>query len=153
MFSERLLGLLKRLRFDPGAKSRVSLIPLGSIFWEDEMPSLKELFAVPQDEQNAMWRIFAIRFKIWDSEALSSEGQCVWETAREEVPNWPLFRRLVLSHDDQAPREEAEKSVEKEFEDFFRDADQVQVTDEGHGLQGFSAKFDLAKKPPTPTDT
>jgi len=91
MFSERVLGLLRNLRFDPDAERTISWLPLGSIFWQDEMPTLKELFDVSQGEQYEMWRIFAIRLKIWDGEVLSSENQRVWEAARAEVPDWPLF--------------------------------------------------------------
>jgi hypothetical protein len=43
--------------------------------------------------------------------------------------------------------EKAERGVEKEFEAFFGDADQVELTEKGHGVQEFSATFDLTKKP------
>lgn len=61
--------------------------------------------------------------------------------------NLALLCRLVLSQDDKLAREEAEKAVEKEFEELFSDAESLEVTDIGQGLQSFSATFDLTKTP------
>jgi hypothetical protein len=67
--------------------------------------------------------------------------------------NGRFFRRLSLSDDDREAREEAETSVRKEFVDFFGAADEVHVTDKAHGVQGFSARFDLTKKVPENPDS
>jgi hypothetical protein len=124
----------------------VSIIPLGSIYWEDEMPDYSGLAKLSEDERNTIWQLFAIRFKIWDRETLSSDDQAFWDAAGADVPTWALFSRLVLSADDCDARSKAEAEVEKEFEAVFDDADTVALTDKGHGVQEFSATFDLIKK-------
>ena len=65
------------------------------------------------------------------------------------MPTFTLFHRLKLSAEDREAHKKAGREVEKEFEAFFGDADQVELTDKSHGLQEFSAKFDLTKKPNT----
>jgi len=55
----------------------------------------------------------------------------------------------VLSPDDQANRAAAEEAVAQALEELLRDADRVQVTDVGNGLQTFSAAFDRTKLPPS----
>jgi alpha-L-arabinofuranosidase len=148
MLSKPTIDLLNRLCFRTEAKRMISVIPLGSIYWEDEMPKLTDLIRLPNDQQKAIWRIFAIRMKLWDLKTISNEDQGLWGEGQSCAPNWAVFQRLSLSAEDQTAREKAEKEVEKEFEDFFNKTDNVQVGDEGHGLQGFSATFDLRKKKP-----
>jgi hypothetical protein len=46
------------------------------------MPDLIEIAKLSEDERNTIWRLFAIRFKIWDGEQLSSEDRSSWDTAR-----------------------------------------------------------------------
>jgi hypothetical protein len=142
---ESTIALLNSLRFRADAKRKVCLIPLGSIYWEDEMPDLLDLVKLDADEQNAIWRLFGIRFKIWDGERLSADDAEFWEAARSEVSDWALFRRVTLSADDREARAKAESDVEREFAALFGSADQVELTDKGHGLQEFSATFDLTK--------
>ncbi len=144
--SEATVAILGGLHFRAEARRMVSLIPLGSIYWEDEMPDYLSLMKLSEDEKNAVWRLFAIRFKIWDSERLSAEDESFWESARSDVPDWALFFRLTLSADDREARRQTEAEVEKEFESFFGDADHVEVTDKDHGIQEWSATFDLTKK-------
>lgn len=146
MLSQSTIALLSGLKYRPDAKRETCLIPLGSIYWEDELPELVELAKLSDAERNAVWALFAIRFKVWDKEQLSTEEAAFWEAARAEVPGWALFQRIELSPEDRRAREEAEQDVEKQFEAFFGHVDQVQLTDKGHGLQEFSVTFDLAKK-------
>jgi hypothetical protein len=146
MLSEATIALLNELHFRADAKRMVSLIPLGSIYWEDEMPDLLDIAKLSDEERNMIWGLFGIRFKIWDDQQLAADDKSFWEAARSEVPDWPLFHRLALSLDDRKAREEAERDVEKEFEAFFGDADRVELSDKPHGVQEFSATFDLTKK-------
>jgi len=111
------------------------------------MPDLLDLIKLCEDEQKTIWRIFGIRLKIWDDRLLSVEDQHLWDAAQFEMPNWALFQRLTLCADDRKAREQAEEEVEKEFVDFFADAEEVQVNNEGQGLQSFSATFNLSKNP------
>jgi hypothetical protein len=110
------------------------------------MPDFLDLAKLSEDERNMVWRLFSLRFKIWDGQSLSNEDGEFWATARAEVPAWALFHRLELSADDREARKKSEGDIEKEFEEFFGEADQVELTDKGHGLQGFSATFDFDQK-------
>jgi len=75
LLSKSTDALLIRLRFRADAKRVVYHIPLGSICWDDEVPDVSDPIRVPEDEQNLMWRLFIIRFKIWDSAPLPAEDQ------------------------------------------------------------------------------
>ena len=147
MLTEATVALLNGLRFRPDAKRMVSLIPLGSIYWEDEMPSFLEIAKLPEDERNTIWALFGIRYKILDNKELGAGDEAFWNAAQAEAPDWALFHRLTLSTNDRKAREEAERDVQMEFEAFFAGADKVALTDKPHGVREFSATFDLNKKP------
>lgn len=139
-----VVALLSRLTTKSDAKRIVSYIPLGSICWDDEMPDHADLLQLSESERSTIWRLFALRFRIWDREVLSNEDTLFWESARAEAPTWALFGRLSLSPDDRLERSRTEAAIEKEFEALFQDAEQVDVVEKGHGIQEFSATFDLA---------
>jgi hypothetical protein len=112
----------------------VSIIPLGSIYWDDEMPGYLDLMKLSEGEQNLIWQLFAIRFRIWDDERLQPEDRSLWEYAGSEAPDWALFRRLTLSADDRkGQRRRRERSGEGVRGVLWR-ADQVRLTDKGRGL-------------------
>lgn len=147
--TDAIVAILKKMPARADARRMVSVIPLGSIYWEDEMPDYLDLATLSEDERNTIWRLFSLRFEIWDDQPLTAEDKEFWEAARVQVPTFALFYRLKLSAEDREARKKAEGDVEKEFEAFFGDADQVELTDKGHGIQEFSARFDLTKKPNT----
>jgi len=121
------------------------LLPLGSIYWEDEIPDVAGLMKLTQDDQSQVWRIFAIRLKLWDGTTLADDERQFWAAAVQQVPDCPMFQRLKLSMDEQQARAEAEQGCAQEFESFLSDADRVTVSKDRNGLQEFSATFDLAK--------
>jgi len=145
VLSDATVAILNTMRFRPEAKRTVSWLPLGSIYWEDEMPDWHNL-ALSKDERYTVIRLFAIRFKVWDNQQLSASDSVFWEAARAEAKNWALFQRLVLSEEDRAARKQAEKDAEEGFEAFFGDADQIELKKDENGLQEFSATFDLTKE-------
>jgi hypothetical protein len=120
------------------------------MYWEDEMPEISELFRLSEDDRMQVFRLFAIRYKIWDGHTLTHEEKQFWDCVRTQVPEAPIFQRLTLSAADKQAHDEARQSCEKEFEELFADADQVTLTDHGTGIQSFSAKFDLTKEEPAP---
>jgi len=138
--------MLAALPFRADAKRRVCILPLGSIYWEDEMPDLAQLMKLPENDRNAVLRLFSLRFKIWDRQHLSDDEQRFWDEVQKQAPGWAFFRRLELSAEDQRAREEAEAGVQRELEAFFGDADEVTISEQD-GVQSFSATFDLTKKP------
>lgn len=138
--------MLAALPFRADAKRRVCILPLGSIYWEDEIPDLAQLMTLSENDRSAVLRLFSLRFKIWDREQLSDDVQRFWDEVRDQAPSWAFFRRLELSAEDCREREQTEAGVQRELEAFFADADQVTIS-EKDGVQSFSATFDLTKKP------
>jgi len=147
VLTDAVIALLKELPVRSEARRKICFIPLGSSYWEDEMPEAAALAKLTEVEQNMVWRMFGIRFKIWDGEDLTEEDGAFWDAARAEVPTWALFVRLSLSDDDRKARRSAEADVENGLAIFFDHADSVELVDKEHGLQEWSATFDLTKKP------
>jgi hypothetical protein len=109
--TDAIIAILRSLPVRPGARIVTSLIPLGSIYWEDEMPDFQDERKLSLAERRAIYRLFAIRFKIWDDKTLSPDEQTFWDTARAEAPNWALFHRLALSVEEHHTRKQAEAYV------------------------------------------
>lgn len=144
--SDDTLAYVRTLTFRADAQRKVSILPFSSVYWEDEMPGLARLVQLPERDRKQIMQVFAIRQKIWNGLILSEDDQHVWDDTRQQLPDWALFRRLVLSAEDDRERREIEESCAKGLEEFFGRADRVVITDEGHGLQSFSATF-LLKQP------
>jgi len=91
------------------------MVPFGSIFWLDEMPSMAELF---EDTNDAflIHSMFALRLKLWDGQTLNADDQQLWDSVKTQVPEWPLFKRLCLSSEQKQAREQAELNVQHAFE-------------------------------------
>ncbi len=148
MLTKPTIDMLNDLHFRSDARRIVLAIPLGSICWDDELPSLRNLAMLSQDEQNIIWSIFGIRFKLWDGVLLSQEERQLWGEVQAGAPNWPLFCRITLSPEDRIARLAAEREVESELVELFDRADAVQIGENGGGLQSFSATFNLTDDPP-----
>jgi hypothetical protein len=118
--SEKAVSLLTALQYEPSAAWGVNIVPVGSIFWLDEMPSMAELFERTGDKSliNSM---FALRLKVWDGQALNAEDQQLWDSVKAQVPEWPFFKRLHLSSEQKQAREQAELQVQQAFESFSED--------------------------------
>jgi hypothetical protein len=145
MLSEQTLSHLSALTYHADARRQVCILPLGSIYWDDELPQMGKFAAFPEPDRNEILRVFAIRLKAWDRQVLSDEDRQFWEIMRSAAPNWAIFRRLDLSDADRREREEIERACAKEFEEFLASADEVSVKEEKHGMQSFSATFRLNK--------
>jgi|GEM_PF-986115 len=146
--SDETIVVLNKLQYRADAARQVCQIPLASIYWSDEMPDVREMMALSEESLNSIWRLFGIRFMIWDQEKLASEEASFWDAARSEVPDWALFKRLALSPQDQQARLEVEEQVAAEWEEVFGKADRLELQDIGNGLHEFKATFDLTKTSP-----
>src|SRR5262249_37145285 len=149
--SAAVITYLSKLNYRADASRLVCLIPLSGMYWEDEIPEFRELAELSEDDRLQVFRLFAIRYKLWDGETLSEEEGKFWNTVRSQVPNTPIFQRLTLSADDKQAHVDARQSCAEEFEEIFADAGQITWTDHGGGIQSFSAKFDLTKEEPAPS--
>lgn len=148
--SETTLGFLSTLTYRADAKRQICWLPLGGIYWDDEMPDIRHLMNIPEDDRNQIFRLFTIRLRLWKGETLPDAEQQFWDTTYSQVPSWAFFRRQQISDDDQHAQEEAERSAAEALEALLADADRVSII-EKDGVQEFSATFDLTKRP-TPTE-
>jgi hypothetical protein len=145
MLSDAAVAFLSPLKYRADAERRSCMLPLGGIYWEDEIPDFNALLKVPEHDRGLIYRLFSVRFRIWNGETLSEADQRFWEAARSRVPDYPLFRRLELSADDQRAQDEVERNAIEAFEVLFADADEIKVTENEQGLKSFSITFDLTK--------
>src|SRR5262250_1618841 len=85
---------INALRYDQRAEIIYCALPLGSIYFSDEVPDglLPEHVA----DFIQVMRVLGIRVNFWDGLAPSEEDQAIWEEARKRFPDWPIFKRLEL---------------------------------------------------------
>lgn len=115
--SQKAVSLLTALRYEPSAAWGVNVVPFGSVFWLDEMPSMAELFESTGDAL-LIHSMFAFRLKLWDGHGLNAEDQELWDSVQAQVPDWPFFKRLHLQNEQKQAREQAELQVLQAFESF-----------------------------------
>jgi hypothetical protein len=63
MLSEKAVALLAALAYRADADWEVNLLPFGSIYWNDEMPAIRDLFDRP-DDMLIIHAMFGIRLKL-----------------------------------------------------------------------------------------
>jgi hypothetical protein len=146
MLSETTLEYLSTLTYRSDAGRGVDLLPLGAIFWDDEMPEMRRRVGSPEDDQSIIDRLFAIRLKMWRGEDISERDQILWERVRSQVPDWAIFHRSKLSAEDQFERISVEQACAAEFESLLAEADQVTIGEDEHGQQRVWFTFDLTKE-------
>lgn len=147
MLSAAAVAFLSPLAYRAQAERRICWIPLGGIYWDDEIPDVKLFVALPEQDRNLVLRLFRIRLTLWAGEEPSQDDQRFLDAARSQVPTYPLFQQLRLEPEDQRAQEEFERSAIESFDELFADADDVKVTQEA-GIFHFSATFDLTKQGP-----
>ena len=142
MFSENTNQIISSLRFDPNAETIYSLLPLGSIFWADELPPLKFL-AFGEDGSKIM-RLFAIRIAYWETHQIPESDLSFWEQAQQQFPEWPFFSRLELTSAQHQQHKDAQREMENFFEEFSTLGDDIVVSEGADGFNSFSATFNLS---------
>ena len=117
MLSEDAYNKITSLALDPEAKMVCCVLPLGSIFWTDELPDHRLIFTsfAPGNDQEFVAKVFALRMRLWTDGRISEGDLEFWENARILFPNWPLFKRLELGK----PEREALESIDREIDDFI----------------------------------
>jgi hypothetical protein len=123
MLSETAVKELAGLAFKADAEWMVNVLPFGSVYWADEMPDIRQLVHCQEQDRKEILQTFSIRLKVWDGKVLSDDETRLWESMRDQVPSWPLFRRLKLTEDHAVARRKAEKQVAQEFEALSDDPD------------------------------
>ncbi len=103
---EECLNKYRDLRFAKEVTLRENILPFATIFWEDEHPS-----GIPRplcDEKRCFHSIsllIAARCEYWEHGYIPSKYANVWNDAKKLIPEWPGFRRLNLSEEEQARAE------------------------------------------------
>ena len=123
MLSETAVKELAGLAYKADAEWLVNVIPFGSVYWPDEMPDIRQLVHCQEQDRKEILQMFSIRLKVWDGKVLSDDETRLWESMRDQVPSWPLFRRLKLTEDHMVAGRKAETQVSQEFEGLSDDAD------------------------------
>jgi hypothetical protein len=131
------------LRFDPGAKYGLNIMPLCSLIWPDEHP---DGTVVTNDDgkheqcRAAVIRLAWARTQLWRTGSIPEESRALWEEAQRALPEWPGFQRLALDRQQMASLD----GCAEELGDFMRvvqrDFPHIETTDEGGGLGHFSAR-------------
>jgi hypothetical protein len=145
MLTDRAIAYLQPLTFSTTAARLNCFIPLGGIYWNDEIPDFDALLEIPEQDRLGIYKLFSIRFRIWKGEELDAAEKMFWEEARGQVPDYALFHRLKLSDEERTAQEQLETEMGEVFEAMFDCADEVSVSMED-GSPSFSATFDLTKK-------
>jgi hypothetical protein len=145
MLSEATSALLNTLTYRADARVRCSLMPLGGIFWEDELPDHNQFLSkIPDDDQRHIMRLFGIRVRLWDGQTLRHEDQQFWDAMQSLVPRWAFFERLSVSADELCRQDEIAKQAEEVYEALFAEADKVEISEQD-GVKNFRVTFDLYK--------
>jgi hypothetical protein len=145
MLSKATATYLNMLTYRADAGVGSSWMPLGGIYWEDELPEHNQFFLrIPEGDRHDILRLFGIRVRLWSGQALGREDQQFWDTTQSLVPRWAFFKRLMVSADELHAQEELAKAAEEVFEALCADADQVEVT-EKDGVQEYFVTRNLYK--------
>jgi len=132
--SQKAVLILSAMHYDPNAGWGFNVTEFGSIFWHDELP---DPFALCQnrDDISLIYSMFALRLNIWDGHALTAEDQRLWDSVKAQVPDWALFKRLLLTKQQKQARKDAETEVE-----FFWTCleEYVRETEAGYRQEGSS---------------
>lgn len=124
------LAYLSPLIFHESAERRSCSLPLGGIYWADEIPDFKGFMKLPEEDRLSILQLFRIRFILWAGDELHEDDLAVLEGAKSQVPEYPLFQRLSLSKEDQLAQERVEQDLLKFFDNLSGDDGEIQVSEE-----------------------
>lgn len=121
MFSRETEKVIETLAYDAYAEIRACWLPLGGIYWSDELP--KKLFFgfAKEDDRKVIMLLFGIRMSLWNGTVLDSDDEALWQGAQAAYPTWGLFRRLSLSKEER----ELQEPIEGETLGFFEAFDSL----------------------------
>jgi hypothetical protein len=146
MLGDEALKYLSSLVYDPDAKRRGSIIPLGGIYWEDEIPDFRKLTReMGRDAMKEVYRVFRIRFRIWKEMQITEDDQVFWDAVQELVPECPIFRRLELTEADRTAQKFVEDELVDMMEGFADSSTEAKIDQEGR----FSFKLAPDKEKPS----
>jgi hypothetical protein len=101
---------IKALRYDHKAEIIYCPLPLGSIYFSDELPD--GLLPERVGDFIQVMRVLGIRVNLWNGLALSEEDRAIWEEASIRFSDWPIFKRLELTLEQRKAHEGVLEDVE-----------------------------------------
>ena len=147
--SPSALAEYRALTFSHDARLEISLLPLGTLVWEDEHPGGKCMLP---DLDDVSWKsmilLVGARTALWLDGEVPEHLQPAWDEAMLVLPDWPGFRRLTITDDQRDDVRFAQKELDAFEESLFGDADSFSRTKDGTGIVEINATFDLTKEGP-----
>jgi hypothetical protein len=61
MLTENTISTLSTLTYRADAKRQVCVLPLAGIYWDDELPDIRELTKISEDDRVQIFRLFGLR--------------------------------------------------------------------------------------------
>lgn len=95
MLSESTIKYLRSLAYDRDAKKHRCVLPLRGLYWSDEIPDFGALKKMSDESRSQIYRLFRIRYALWDGVEPTAEDLAFLETTRAVAPDCPLFKRLI----------------------------------------------------------
>jgi len=149
MLSQDAINKIRALTLNPKAEMISCIIPLGSVYWTDELPGPYKFLAFTEGaDRDYVIQLFAIRINYWNTGEMSSEDQQLWNSALIEFPEWPLFQRLHLNEAEKSAHENVQNDAEAFFAGLANEADEFSTEQEEGGVTSFSATFNLSGEKP-----
>jgi hypothetical protein len=130
MLNESTLEYLSTLTCRANSKSWINVIPLGCLYWEDEMPDFYYLEKTYGVDFYPVLQMFLFRAQLWKGGVLTDEQQKLWDEIYSHAPNWALFQRLEISDIELQAQEAAERSADEFDKAFDACADEFGATEE-----------------------
>jgi hypothetical protein len=141
MLSYETKKYLSSLQYDEKAEKICCVIPLKGIYWTDEIPDLGMLLQLSDTVRGEIYRLFRIRYAVWNGVELSSDDARFLEMARLIAPECPIFKRMVPADNDL----QAQKDTREEMNDIWKmisdRSDRVEIKDNNDGTQTTSCRL------------
>ncbi len=140
MLTKGAIDYLTPLTYLKSAERLSCYLPLGGIYWADEIPDFEVFTQLAEEDRIGILRLFRIRFALWNGHELNDDETAFLEAARKLVPDYGLFQRLELSPGDRLAHEQMEQEVIGFFLDLAGDDGEIVVTEEA-GLHRLQVKW------------
>jgi hypothetical protein len=142
---EECLKSYQGLRFNEKALLRENIIPLATIFWDDEHPQ-----GLPQPICNSkkcfesISLLIAARSEYWEHAKISPKYSQVWQAAKTLIPEWAGFRRLSLSKEERLKIENCLQNALDWFSALHEASNgKMEFQESESGIIEYSATIDL----------
>jgi len=128
------------------ARRETCVLPYCGICWDDEVPQARCFEVMSEADLHSIFRLFALRLELWKGKVLEDADRRFWEEARQQVPTYALFRRLVITDQDRRAQAEVERELATGLQVLISQADDVKIVGREHGRLAVSATFDLQEE-------